>query len=514
MTATTQPLAAQAGLDVIKMGGSAVDAAVAIAACLTVVEPTSNGIGGDSFALVWSGGKLHGLNSSGPAAALADAQVLRDKGCKEVPLYGWEPVDVPGAPAAWAELNRRFGRLSLKDVLAPAIYYAEHGFPVSPTVSMLWKKAFAGFAKKLRGEEFEPIFKSFTNGGRTPEAGEIWRNPDQAASLRKIAESGASAFYTGELAERLDEFSKRFGGWLRSEDLAAFSPEWVEPITASYKGYDIWEIPPNGQGITALMALNILKRFELPERECAASYHVQLEAMKLAFAEAAAEVADPRYMRRSAAELLSEEFAERRAALIDPRRAGEYTPEGGSKGGTVYLAAADGDGCMVSMIQSNYRGFGSGLCVPGTGITLHNRGNNFSLDPDSPNCLAPGKKPYHTIIPGFVTKDGKAVGPFGVMGAFMQPQGHVQVIANMFNFAMNPQEALDAPRWQWFSGKKVGLEHGVPLHVAQELAAMGHDVRIDHEFAPYGRGQIIMRDRSGALVGATEPRADGYVAVY
>lgn len=514
MTATTQPLAAQAGLEMLRRGGNAVDAAVATAACLTVVEPTSNGIGGDAFALVWTGGKLHGLNSSGHAPSLADADELLNGGWEKMPLYGWKAVTVPGAPAAWAALNAKFGRLPLDVLLEPAIHYARSGFPVSPTVSLLWKKAFAGFAKNLHGGEFAHIFECFTAEGKAPAAGQIWRCEAQARTLEKIAETSAAAFYTGELAEAIDRFSKEHDGWLRAEDLAAFAPEWVEPIGVNYRGYDVWEIPPNGQGIVALMALNILKKFELSERECARSYHLQIEAIKLAFAEALAEVGDPRHMRRSVAELLSEEFAERRAALIDPAVAGLPTSERQTSGGTVYLAAADGEGNMVSMIQSNYRGFGSGLCVPGTGITLHNRGNNFSLDPASPNFLAPGKRPYHTIIPGFITKDNEAVGPFGVMGAFMQPQGHLQMIANMVDFALNPQEALDAPRWQWTEGKRVGLEQGVENHIIKELAAMGHEVYVDYDHSSYGRGQMILRGEEGALMGATEPRADGYVAVY
>ena len=514
MTATTQPLAAQAGLDMIKAGGNAVDAAVAMAACLTVVEPTSNGIGGDAFALVWTKGRLHGLNSSGFAPAAADPEALRARGLTEMPLYGWDAVTVPGAPAAWAELNSRFGRLPLEQVMAPAVYYAENGFPLSPTVSYLWKKAFGVFRKKLKGEEFASLFDSFTLDGRAPEAGEIWRSPAQAQTLRRIAATGARDFYTGEIAASIDAFSKSCGGWLRADDLAAFTPEWTEPICADYRGYKIWEIPPNGQGIVALMALNILKRFNMTHRECAENYHLQIEAIKLAFAEALAEVGDPRRMKKSADELLSDELAARRAALLDLKQAGLPTSERQTSGGTVYLAAADGDGNMVSMIQSNYRGFGSGLCVPGTGITLHNRGNNFSLDPDSPNFLTPGAKPYHTIIPGFITKDSEAVGPFGVMGAFMQPQGHVQMIVNMTDFALNPQEALDAPRWQWLDGKRVGLEQGVPNHIARELAAMGHDIRIDCDPTSYGRGQIILRDSHGSLVGATEKRADGYIAVY
>lgn len=497
----------------IRKGGNAVDAAVAAAACLTVVEPTSNGIGGDAFALVWTEGRLHGLNSSGPAAAKAAAAELSARGLKCMPLYGWETVTVPGAPAAWAELNARFGRLPLETLLEPAIYYAQNGFPVSPTVSALWKKAFALFKKNLSGREFAPLFESFTTEGRAPEAGEIWRSAAQAESLRRIAASGARDFYEGSIAAAIDAYSKEYGGWLRAADLAAFAPEWVEPIGVNYKGFDIWEIPPNGQGIVALMALNILKRFELTERESARSYHLQLEAVKLAFAEALAEVGEPRSMRRSVEELLSEEFAVRRAALIDPRRAGMPTSERQSSGGTVYLAAADGEGNMVSMIQSNYRGFGSGLCVPGCGVTLHNRGNNFSLDAASPNFLEPGKRPYHTIIPGFITKDGGALGPFGVMGAFMQPQGHLQMIVNMVDFAMNPQEALDAPRWQWLEGRRVGLEQGAANHIIRDLADMGHELHVDYDSGSYGRGQIILRD-GDTLLGASEPRADGYVAVY
>ncbi len=514
MTATTQPLAAQAGLEMLRKGGNAIDAAVAAAACLTVVEPTSNGIGGDAFALVWTGGKLHGLNSSGPAPSRADAEALLQNGWQKMPLYGWDAVTVPGAPAAWAELNAKFGRLPLGVVLEPAVYYARGGFPVSPTVSLLWKKAFGVFAGSLRGEEYAPLFESFTAEGRTPAAGQIWRCEAQARTLEKIAETNAASFYHGELAEAIDRFSRKHNGWLRAADLAAFSPEWVEPISVNYRGFDVWEIPPNGQGIVALMALNILKRFALGERECARSYHLQIEAIKQAFAEALAEVGDPRHMRRPVGELLSEEFADRRAALIDPSAAGRPASERQSSGGTVYLATADGEGNMVSMIQSNYRGFGSGLCVPGTGITLHNRGNNFSLDPSSPNFLAPGKKPYHTIIPGFITRGGEAVGPFGVMGAFMQPQGHLQMIVNMTDFALNPQEALDAPRWQWTGGMKVGLEQGVENHIIRELASMGHEVHADYDHTSYGRGQMILRDAGGALVGATEPRADGYVAVY
>lgn len=514
MVATTQPVAAQAGIEAMRRGGNAIDAAVSAAAALTVTEPVSNGIGGDAFAIVWSGGRLCGLNASGWSPALTDAERLRAKYGPHMPQYGWDTVTVPGAPAAWAALSARFGRLPLPEAIAPAVRCAEEGFPVSPTTAMLWKRRMSAMRKALRGEEFSHIFDTFTNAGAAPAAGDIWRCRDQARTLEKIAESGAEAFYRGELAEKIDIFSRSTGGTLRAEDLAEYAPEWTEPVSVRYNGCDIWELPPNGQGITALMALNILKRFRLGERESVRSFHLQIEALKLAFAEALAEVADVRFMRRKISDLLSEEFAARQAAEIDESRAGLFTSEGERAGGTVYLAAADEEGNMVSMIQSNYIGFGSGLCVPGTGITLHGRGGNFSLAEGHPNFAAPRKKPYHTIIPGFITKNGCTVGPFGVMGAFMQPQGHVQLITNMTDFALNPQEALDAPRFQWLSGRKVALEQSVPGHVAQGLAELGHDIRIDADSASYGRGQVIIRTESGALAGATEPRADGYVAVF
>ncbi len=514
MVATGQPLAAQAGLEILKKGGNAVDAAVATAACLTVVEPTANGIGGDCFALVWTGGRLHGLNASGPAPALADADALRRAGHREVPKYGWTPVTVPGAPGAWAELVRRFGRCSLSEVLAPAVACASEGYAVSPVAARMWRKAFRRYSEQCRGEEFRSWFGTFCPEGRAPEPGEVWRSPDHARTLSRIAESGAEDFYRGELAERIDAFARESDGWLRASDLAAYRPEWVQPLSVNYRGYDVWEIPPNGHGIAALMALNLLKGFDLPEaRETVEAYHLQIEAMKLAYADVRAYVADPRFMACTAADLLSEAYADERR-----RRIGEVAldPEPGrpQRGGTVYLAAADGEGNMVSMIQSNYMGFGSGLVVPGTGVALHNRGNNFSLDPESPNGLAPGKKPYHTIIPGFLTKGGQPVGPFGVMGGFMQPQGHLQVVSNLVDFGMNPQEALDAPRWQWVEGRTVQVERGVAASLALELEGRGHDVRMMADPTPFGRGEIIVRTPHGTLAGGTEPRTDGCVAAW
>jgi gamma-glutamyltranspeptidase/glutathione hydrolase len=514
MAATGQPLAAQAGLDILKKGGNAVDAAVAAAACLTVVEPTSNGVGGDNFALVWMKGKLHGLNSSGHSPRAADASALLSAGHKEMPQYGWHPVTVPGAPAGWAALSRRFGKLPLSEVLAPAVSFAEAGYPVSPTVAQLWAAAFKKFSKECKGEEFKPWFETFAPLERAPLPGETWRSKGHADTLSQIAESGAESFYRGELAEKIDAYSRKYGAWLRASDLAEFQPEWVEPISVNYRGYDVWEIPPNGHGIAALMALSVAEGFDFgAEREREEVYHLQIESLKLAFADAMHYVADPRYMTVAPAELLSRAYAAERRKLIGKTALDPVHGEP-PRGGTVYLATADGEGGMVSMIQSNYQGFGSGLVVPGIGVALHNRGRNFNLDPESPNCLGPFKKPYHTIIPGFLTKDGRPVGPFGVMGGFMQPQGHVQVVSNMIDFHMNPQEALDAPRWQWIGGRIVEVERGTSGHIAAGLAARGHDVKIPVTPEGFGRGEIIVRTEHGSLAGATEPRTDGAVAAY
>ncbi|MDR3354684.1 MAG: gamma-glutamyltransferase family protein [Synergistaceae bacterium] len=514
MVATGQPLAAQAGLDILKRGGNAVDAAIAAAACLTVVEPTSNGIGGDSFAIVWSGGRLHGLNASGVSPASADASSLISAGHRSVPNLGWYPVTVPGAPSAWAELSKKFGALPLTEVMRPAIAYASEGFPVSPNTAKLWAEACKKYSADCAGDEFKPWFETFCPEGRAPLPGEIWRSAGHSESLTAIAESGAEAFYRGILAERIDEFAKKHGAWLSGDDLAAYHPEWVDLISVNYRGYDVWEIPPNGHGISALMALNILSGWDFSgSREYGLTYHRLIESMKLAFVDVMRYVADPRFMELTPDELLSERYAAlRRSAIGD--EAADPTPGNPQEGGTVYLCTADGCGNMVSMIQSNYMGFGSALVVPGTGIALHNRGSNFNLDPGSPNCLGPSKKPYHTIIPGFLTKDGDAVGPFGVMGGFMQPQGHVQVLTNMLDFGMNPQEALDAPRWQWTGGRTVEVEHGVPNHIAEELASRGHEIEIIGSSTTFGRGEIIVRTEHGTLAGATEPRTDGCVAAW
>lgn len=513
MVCTSQPLAAQAGLDMLKQGGNAVDAAIATAACMTVLEPTSNGLGSDAFALVWTQGKLHGLNASGRAPRSLTADAVRSRGHQAMPKRGWLPVMVPGAPSAWAELSQRFGRLPLRQVLQPAIDYAREGYPVSPVISQLWDRAYQEFSALPPAEEFQPWFDTFAPKGRAPRAGEVWSCPHMADTLEEIADTGAKAYYQGRLADAIDQFSQRTGGFLRKSDLEDYWCAWTDPIHIDYRGYDVWELPPNGDGIVALMALNILKGFDFTQRDTADPIHRQLEAMKLAFADGTHYVADPAAMEVSTQELLSEAYAARRRALIGPQA---LEPQHGDPhcGGTVYLCAADGEGNMVSYIQSNYVGFGSGIVIPDTGISLQNRGFSFSLNPEDCNCLEPGKKAFHTIIPGFLTKDGQPVGPFGVMGAFMQPQGHVQVITNTLDFHMNPQEALDAPRWQWVGGKNVEVEQGFPRGLTEELVRMGHQVTVASESLSFGRGQIIWRDEHGVLTGATEPRADGAVAAW
>ncbi|GGE27449.1 gamma-glutamyltransferase [Marinithermofilum abyssi] len=514
MVATSQPLAAQAGLDMLKRGGNAVDAAVAAAACLTVVEPTSNGIGGDAFAIVWHQGRMYGLNASGPAPRALTVERVRQAGYDEMPEYGWLPVTVPGAPAAWAALSHRFGRLPLKEVLEPAACYAEEGYPLTPVLARFWQQAVETYRQVLHGEEFRHWFATFAPDEKAPRAGEMWSSPAHADTLREIGESDGESFYRGELAEQIHRFAQSFDAPLSKEDLADYQPEWVDPISVCYRGYDIWEMPPNGQGLVALMVLNILKGFSLGEKESIESYHRQVEAIKLAFADGRQTITDPRDMTISVEDLLSEAYTEKRRSLIG-HNAIHPSPGQPLRGGTVYLAAADGEGNMVSFIQSNYMGFGSGLVVPETGISLHNRGHTFSLKGEDANCLAPGKRTYHTIMPGFVTRGGDAIGPFGVMGAFMQPQGHVQVILNSVDYYLNPQAALNAPRWQWMGGKKVAVEQDVPAHIVKGLLRRGHDIRIAPHSGRFGRGQIIWRDPvTGVLSGGTEPRTDGAIAVW
>ncbi len=510
MVCSSQPLAAQAGLDILRRGGNAVDAAVAAAAVLSVVEPTSNGLGGDAFAQIWSGGRLYGLNSSGPAPALADAAFLREK-FGSVPAEGWYAVNVPGIPAAWAEASRRFGRLPFAELLTHAINYAEGGYPVAPVVSQLWASDFRRFSQYKYEEIFSPWFGAFTVKGHAPAAGEVIRLPELAESLRSIAATGAESFYRGELARKIDGWSRATGGWLRYDDLAAFRPEWVEPIGVDYRGCTVWELPPNGHGLVVLEALGILAG--MPRLDgSAGSVHRAIEAMKLAYADGKRYIAERGAMEFAPEAFLDAGYLASRRALIGKEA---LMPEPGSPdcGGTVYFCTADSEGNMVSWIQSNYQNFGSGVVVPGTGIALHDRGCNFSLDPASPNCMAPGKRPYHTIIPGFLTKEGRPLVPFGVMGAFMQPQGHVQVMINLLDLGMNPQEALDMPRWQWTGGKDIELEPAFDPGAAESLGRRGH-ILSTGDSINFGRGQIILRDEDGVLCGATEPRADGGIAAY
>lgn len=514
MVATSQPLAAQAGLDILQKGGNAVDAAIATAACLTVVEPTSNGIGGDAFAIVWMNNELYGLNSSGKSPRNISIDALKEAGHDSIPAHGWIPVTVPGAPGAWAELSERFGKLSLLEVLQPAIYHAENGYPVSPTVARFWNKEYQNFKKVLKGDMFSEWFNIFTPKGRAPNVGETWASIDHAETLRAIGESNGQSFYKGELAKKISEFSRQYNGFLNYDDLASFKPEWVDPIKVNYRGYDIWEIPPNGQGIVALMALNMLKEYSFDNKDCPEAYHKQIEALKLAYTDGLKHVTEDNHMRFSHEALLSEEFATQRRNLIRDI-AIQPTTEEPALSGTVYLATADSERNMVSFIQSNYKGFGSGLVVPGTGIALQNRGLNFSFDPNHVNALKGGKKTYHTIIPGFVTKKNRAIGPFGVMGGFMQPQGHLQVIMNAIDFNLNPQSSLDAPRWRWMKGKKIQVESRFPHHIANKLIEKGHDVSVQIDSNSFGRGQIIWHDlKQDTLVGGTETRADGSIACW
>lgn len=514
MVATSQPLAAQAGLEILKKGGNAIDAAIATAACLTVVEPTSNGIGGDAFAIVWVDGKMHGLNSSGKSPQSISIEKVRALGYTEMPKMGMVPITVPGAPGAWASLSQKFGHLPLIETLAPAINYAQNGYPISPVLGKNWERAYNAYKSRCTGEEFAHWFKTFAPMGRAPKVGEIWQSPAHASTLKEIASS--DSFYTGALAKQISDFCAKHGGFLATDDLAAFEPEWVNPVSVDYRGYKVWEIPPNGQGIVALIALNIMKGFDFLPNDMydVETFHKQFEAMKLAFACGKKYITDSNFMDVPVEELLSDKFAnELRTKITDlAQEPVAYLPP---KSGTVYLATADEDGNMVSYIQSNYMGFGSGIVIPDTGIAMQNRGADFSLDPTHANALMPGKRTYHTIIPGFLTKGDTAVGPFGVMGGYMQPQGHLQVVMNAIDFGLNPQMALDAPRWQWMKGKVFEVESHFPKHIAEELVRRGHAINICMDAGSFGRGQIIWRDSdSGVLAGGTESRTDGAVAVW
>ena len=507
--ATSQPLATVAGMEMIWAGGNAMDAALAIAIALTVVEPTSNGIGSDTFALVWDG-QLHGLNASGksPQALTLD----HFTGMEDIPQRGWLPVTVPGCVSAWRTLWQRWGKLPFEQLFAPAIRYARSGYPVSPVTATAWKQAEEIFLP-LKGREFEPFKSVFFPNNRAPHPGEVWGSEAHAHTLTQIAQTGGEGFYQGDMADAIANFAADTGGLLTVADFAAHQADWVNPISTTYRDLRVWEIPPNTQGLTALIGLNILEGFDLSQypRDSVESYHLQIEAMKLAFADAKGYIADPRFMDVAVEPLLDKDYAQTRRQLIT-QTAIPLAQPGLAKGGTVYLAAADGE-LMVSLIQSNYQGFGSGILIPGTGIALHNRGCGFTLAAAHPNQVAPGKRPYHTIIPSFLTQDGQPLGPFGVMGEYMQPQGHLQMVVNLADYGMNPQAALDAPRWQFIAGNQVLLEPTVPSEVALALAQRGHHIEMSTDRKRFGKGQMILQ-QGGVFVAASEPRGDGLALAY
>ncbi|MCP5071053.1 MAG: gamma-glutamyltransferase [bacterium] len=520
MAATSHPLATQAALDVLKAGGTAVDAAIAANALLGVVEPTGSGIGGDLFALVWDAqaGKLIGLNGSGRSPQGLTLERLRQDGATKIPDFGPLPVSVPGCVDGWFALHGRFGKLPIKDVLAPAIRYASGGFPLTEVIAYHWGRGARVFRKYAGFEQ------TFLPGGKAPTKGEIFRNPGLAKTLTRIGEKGRDAFYKGELADEIDAFCQRVGCPLRKSDLKAHKSEWVTPISAPWKGYEVWELPPNGQGLAALQMLRILEPFDLEAmgHNSAAYLHHLIEAKKLAFADRARFYADPAFGAVPVAELLSDAYAQRQRARLDPKKAALRVPAGDprlAKGDTVYLCTADGEGNMVSLIQSNYRGFGSGLCPDGLGFCLQDRGALFTLEDGHPNVYAPGKRPFHTIIPAFLTKGGRPVMAFGVMGGDMQPQGHVQVLLNILEFGMDLQEAGDAARFHhggsdspigdvMEDGGLVSLESAIPASVRAELETLGH--HLNDRPGYYGGYQAIWWDaQRKVFIGASESRKDG-----
>jgi gamma-glutamyltranspeptidase/glutathione hydrolase len=539
MAATSQPLATQAALDVMRAGGSAVDGAIAANACLGLMEPTGSGVGGDTFAIVWDpkAGKLLGYNGSGRAPAAISIDLIKSKGLDAIPPLGPLPVTVPGAVDGWCALHDRFGRLPLKDDLAPAIGYCENGFPLSPVIAEAWGIS----AKRL--VEFPGFKEQFTTDGRAPRAGELWKNPNLARTYRRIAELGRDGFYTGEIPRIVEAYMKAQGGVLGASDFAAHRGEWVEPVSATYRGYEVWELPPNGQGIAALQILKILEGYDLKSMGWgSADYvHTFVEAKKLAFEDRARFYADPKFSKTPVHTLIGAEYAAKRRSLIDPVRAAKAFDPGSIPNGadTVYFTVADSDGMMVSMIQSNFRGMGSGMTPydpasnakdTGLGFILQDRGEQFALVPDHPNALVGGKRPFHTIIPSFITKDGKPWISFGVMGGDMQPQGHAQIVVNLIDFGMTLQQAGDAPRIHhdgstepagmvkpMADGGTVHLDAfngGFPQATVDELKRRGHTIKSIHPWT-YGGYQAIMRDPvTGVYCGASESRKDGHAAGY
>jgi gamma-glutamyltranspeptidase/glutathione hydrolase len=525
MAATSQPLATQVALDILKRGGSAVDAAIAANATLGLMEPTGNGIGGDLFAIVWDAksGRLHGLNASGRSPYALTIDHLREGGRTSIPPHGPLPVTVPGCVDGWFELHARFGKLPMSDVLAPAIGYAKEGFPVSELIAYYWERG----ARPLRNQ---PNFAdAFIPGGRIPQKGDSFRNPDLARTLEALATAGRDAFYRGALTDTIDSFCQRVGCFLRRRDFEEHTSTWVDPVSTSYRGYEVWELPPNGQGIAALQMLNILEGFDLASmgHNSVDYLHTLIETKKIVYEDRARFYADPAFNDLPVAELLSKPYAARRRTLIDPRQALRKIDPGDPKlqqGDTIYLTVADKDRNMVSLIQSNYRGFGSGLVPDGLGFVFQDRGELFSLEDGHPNVYAPHKRPFHTIIPAFVTVGGRPWMSFGVMGGDMQPQGHVQVLCNIIDFGMNIQEAGDAARFhhtgsseptgeQMTNGGSVNLESEIPFEVQRDLSRLGH--RIEFATDGFGGYQAIMYDaRRDIYVGASESRKDGQAAGY
>src|SRR5437588_2335384 len=535
MVCTSVPAATQVGLDILKRGGSAVDAAIAANATLGLMEPVSNGIGGDLFAIVYSAkeNKLYGINGSGRSPLGLNYEQMRAElgrlNRETIPPTGMLPISVPGTVDAWAELHKRFGKLKLSDDLAPAIHYAEEGCPFTDLIAYYWVFG-PRLYKGLPGAFFETY--TLDGKGRTPAKGDIFKNPALAKTLRLIAEKGRDAFYKGEIADKIDEFMRANGGFLRKADFEKHISTWVEPVSTSYRGYDVFELPPNGQGIAALQMLNILEGFELRAmgRNSPETLHAMIEAKKIAWADRAKFYADPAFAKIALAGLLSKSYAADRQKLIDPNHAAKKVQAGNptlNQGDTIYMCAADDEGNMVSLIQSNYRGMGSGIVVPGLGFMFQDRGELFSMDPGHANVYAPGKRPFHTIIPGFVMKDGKPWEAFGVMGGGMQPQGHVQVLTNQIDFDLNVQEAGDASRWQHEgdnertgekmteSGGYVEVESGIPYETVRELRRRSHDARFD--VGGCGGDQatkVEMHSGQREYGGASESRKDGMAAGY
>jgi gamma-glutamyltranspeptidase/glutathione hydrolase len=533
MAATSHPLATQIALDVMRQGGSAMDAAIAANAALGLMEPTGNGIGGDLFAIVWDPKtkKLYGYNGSGRSPKSLTLEEFQRRGLKDIPPTGPLPVSVPGAVDGWFALHERFGRLPMADNLAPTIRYAREGHPVHEVIAWYWDRSVP------RLSQYPGFKEQFTLDGRAPRRGEMWRNPNLADTLQKIADGGRDAFYKGEIARTMDAYFRANGGFLSYEDLAAHQGEWVEPVSTNYRGVDVWELPPNSQGIAALQMLNVLEGYDFSKIGFGSPEHVHLfvEAKKLAFADRARFYADAAFQPAPVGKLVSKAYAAERRKLISPdkalREVQPGTPKQLEEGDTIYLTTADADGMMVSLIQSNYRGMGSGMAPPGLGFILQDRGEMFALagcdaQPRHPNCYAPGKRPFQTIIPAFVTRDGKPWVSFGVMGGAMQPQGHVQIVMNLVDFGMNLQEAGDAPRIQhdgsteptgqgtaMSDGGEVNLETGFPYETVRALMRKGH--RIVFADGPFGGYQAILRDpESGVYFGASESRKDGQAAGY